>query len=146
MACVRVKESGLWVVALLVMLLGCGEESGPLVINGCRIEPNTSCQGARLVGANLTSADLAGADLQGAVLQDANLLFADLSGANLSNANLARANMRGVDLTGANLFGANLLGADLQGAVLTEVTWDDAVCPDDTVAAGARGCLDHLVP
>lgn len=146
MACVRVVMRGLWVVALLTMMLGCGEESGPLVINGCRIEPNTSCQRARLAGANLTNVNLAGADLSRAVLQDANLLFADLSGANLSNATLARTNMRGVDLTGANLFGANLLDADLQGAILTEVNWDNAVCPDDAVAAGPRGCLDHLVP
>ena len=77
MAYMRGLVIGLWIAACVVALLGCGDESGPLVINGCRIEPNTSCQGARLSGANLTSADLAGADLSRAILQDANLAEAN---------------------------------------------------------------------
>lgn len=67
-----------------------------MIINNCKIEPETN-----LVGANLL-----GADLRGANLRDADLYGADLGRANLG---------------GANLCGADLRGADLQGAYLQDV-------------------------
>src|SRR5918996_1761239 len=68
-------------------------------INGCRIEPQTTCPGADLAGADLFAADLHGADL---------------SGANLAGAELELADLRGADLSGANLEGARLAGAKLK--------------------------------
>ena len=62
-----------------------------LVINGCTIEPYTSCVSADLTFANLTDADLSGANLFFAYLIDANLTGVDLSFTNLINANLSGA-------------------------------------------------------
>ena len=107
-----------------------------LVINGCTIEPFTTCIGADLSGANLTNAylpeaDLTGAYLTGALLYDANLGLADLSGADLTNANLGHANLyiadlSDADLTGALLYNANLTGANLTGADLSSANLTNA--------------------
>ncbi len=97
-------------------------------INGCKIEPNTQCEGASLQlenmrwadlqGANLSGADLSGADLSGADLEGANLSGADLSWADLSDATLRWADLSGARLDGAHLRGADLMGADLRRARL----------------------------
>lgn len=107
------------------------------VINGCRIEPRTSCRrpnlaGANLAGANLVLAslmasDLSGADLSGADLRRAGLQFSNLRGADLTGADLSRSTLTRVDLTGANLTGANLTGANLWGANLDETIRDRAI-------------------
>jgi Pentapeptide repeats (8 copies) len=109
-------------------------------VNGCEIQPYTSCPGANLYGAELPKADLEGADLQGAELGEAELGDADLSGANLSDADLSGADLSGANLTHANLadanftdaylFGANLAGADIAGANLSGAGFCGTVMPD----------------
>lgn len=77
----------------------------------------------------------------------ASLRNADLQGADLTGAFLGY-----VDLTGADLTDANLEGANITGAKLSDVTWDNTVCPDGTNSddvASANGvggtCAGHLV-
>jgi hypothetical protein len=89
-------------------------------VNGCEIQPYTSCPGAELGEADLGDANLSGANLSGADLSDA-----DLSGADLTHANLADANF-----TDAYLFGANLAGADISGANLSGAGFCGTVMPD----------------
>ena len=82
-------------------------------MNGCVIQPNTTC-----VEADLSHQNLSGAELRGANLSLTNFAGADLSYADLFNANLAGANLSGVDFLGACLCLVNLTGADLSGAQL----------------------------
>lgn len=106
------------------------------IINGCRIEPNTSCPRADLSGANLAREDLSGANLAGANLtgawmggtrmSSANLTGANLTGADLIQARLDAANLTDVNLAGANLAGASLAGANLTGANLANAYFSAA--------------------
>lgn len=108
---------------------------GAPVINGCVIQPRTSCHltdlrgadlgGANLTGADLSATDLRGANLSGAELSGVNLMFARLHGADLSDAYLWRADLNGATLNDADLRGADLRDADLLGASLA-----DTVMPD----------------
>jgi uncharacterized protein YjbI with pentapeptide repeats len=107
-------------------------------VNGCEIQPYTSCpnadlhgadlHGADLTGADLFEADLSGADLSGADLSQASLYNADLSGADLAHAKLQlgvaaiHANLNGANLTYAYLYGVNLHYADLRGADLSHAS------------------------
>ena len=98
-------------------------------INGCKIEPNTQCEGASLQlenmrwadlqGANLSGADLSGADLRAADLRYADLRDADLTGAHLRGADLAGADLRRARLVGTDLRDTDLIGADLRYADLS---------------------------
>jgi len=88
------------------------------IVNGCRIEPRTTCNGADLSGVNLSSSNLMNADLSGA-----NLEGAILASANLSRANLADTNLMFADLSGANLFNTRFGGSNLSGANLRAVEW-----------------------
>ena len=92
------------------------------VIDGCRIEPRTQCQGAYL-----RAADLRGANLSGADLRRANLGDADLSGAILGDADLSSANLWGADLTGADLS-----WADLTGALICDTSMPDGSVRNDS--------------
>jgi Pentapeptide repeats (8 copies) len=134
-------------VAATALVAGCGGSSGvPDSVNGCAIEPGTSCPNADLAGADLEGADLSratlsGADLTATNLSDANLSEANLSEANLSNAKIVGANLSDADLTSANLTGADISGTNLDGATLcrttrTDGTVDDTSCPalTDTTA------------
>lgn len=58
------------------------------LINGCKLERETSCPGADLQGANLSNMDLRSANFRGANLSGANLSHTSLRGANLDGANL----------------------------------------------------------
>jgi uncharacterized protein YjbI with pentapeptide repeats len=98
------------------------DDSAP-VINGCVIQPQTSCPGLFAPNANLSGAYLIGANLTGAVLGLANLTGAGLTSANLTSANLTEANLTGAvladgTLTNAILNFANFTGANLEGAIL----------------------------
>jgi uncharacterized protein YjbI with pentapeptide repeats len=81
--------------------------------------------------------DWSGCSLVGAQLPNTLLYYSNFRGANFSNANLAGANLYGVDLSLANLRGADLRGARLDSANLlnadvTDVTWGDTICPDES--------------
>ena len=97
-----------------------------LVVNGCTIEPNTSCISADLSGANLSNADLTDANLRDANLSNANLSNAYLSFADLSGVNLSGTELSGADLVDADLSGVNLSDADLSGADLFYADLSDA--------------------
>ena len=91
----------------------------------------------------LTGAELGKADLTGAML----------TGADLQEATMSSVTLRGADLAGANLTGADLSWADLSLAHLTEgtnvdsVVWDNATCPDGTLARDhQQTCIGHLTP
>jgi uncharacterized protein YjbI with pentapeptide repeats len=93
------------------------------VINGCVIQPQTSCPGLFALNANLSGAYLMGANLSGAFLGLANLTGAGLTSANLTGANLTEANLTGAvladgTLSNAILNFANFTGANLEGAIL----------------------------
>jgi Pentapeptide repeats (8 copies) len=125
-------------VAATALVAGCGGSSGvPDSVNGCAIEPGTSCPNADLAGADLEGADLSRATLSGADLTATNLSDANLSEANLSNAKIVGANLSDADLTSANLTGADISGTNLDGATLcrttrTDGTVDDTSCPAST--------------
>ncbi len=101
-----------------------------LTVNGCEIEPFSSCPGAvvsfaRLSGenlsfANLTGATVTGTDLVNSTLFGIDLSFTDLVGANLSFSDLSFANLTGADLSFARLPFADLSGADLSFADLDD--------------------------
>lgn len=111
--------------------------SGPLVVNGCTIEPDTVCQQVDFGGHNL-----AGVNLSGAMLGSTrgNAYFGNWDGTNLSKANLSgaevlcvegTANLAGTDFSGAsiiesNLYGSDLRGADFTGAYLANVNFNGA--------------------
>lgn len=105
------------------------DADGVLVINGCRLEPKTSCPGVDLRHADLSGLDLFGANFRGAKLAradftDTNLKFANLDGADLKGATLVRAFMqkskaRGADMRAANFEYARVSAADWSGADLT---------------------------
>ena len=133
-------------------------------INGCVIQPFTSCPGANLSvadlanahlnfanlnGANLTNANLSSAILTGATLTTADLSFATLTGTdlfhtNLSFANLPEANLTRASLTQANLQNAFLKNANLNGAYLTSADLSRANLNNahmvGTVLIGAKFC------
>lgn len=128
-----------WAVAVVVaviLLAGCGG-SDPETVDGCAIEPATSCPAV-----NLTDADLEGADLSGAVLtnatlagtnlSDANLTGADLSGAQITDADFSDADLTDARLTGATITGTNFDEATFCGTVRTDGTIDDTSCPGDS--------------
>jgi Pentapeptide repeats (8 copies) len=124
-------------VAATAVIAGCGGSDGPETVNGCPIEPGTSCPSADLSGAELegvdlsqatlTSANLEGIDLSGANLTEANLTAAQILDADLSDADLTRANLSGATITGTNLDGATLCGT-----TRTDGTVDDTSCPAST--------------
>lgn len=97
-------------------------------VNGCQIQPNTSCPGAKLALQNLYNADLSGANLEGADFTGADLQGAKLRSANLTNARFDSAKLQSADLTGANITGADLTSANLQ----------HATCPDGSEARNSR--------
>ena len=154
-------------VACLFLLLSFNAKA--LVVNGCTIEPHTSCWFADLSGALLTFADLYSASLYGADLSDAiltnavlhsveladvNLTGADLSGAdlngvyllgaNMSYANLTNANLHSAELAAVNLTGAYLLGADLTDADLTDAFLYGALYNDQTVFTNTHLSFDPI--
>ena len=101
-----------------------------LTVNGCKIEPFSSCPGAvvsfaHLSGENLSFANLTGATVTGTELINSTLFgidlsFTDLVGANLSFSDLSFANLTGADLSFARLPFADLSGADLSYADLDD--------------------------
>ena len=109
-------------------------QDGPLIIDGCTLEPGADCPGVDLSHTDLRGIALNGANLRGAKLTRANLYLsvlkgADLSGADLRGAILTKAQMqgmkaRGADFTGANLDYSRLASAELHGANLTAVSWE----------------------
>ena len=118
------------------------------VINGCTIQPNTSCPGADLRGAYLPFADLSGADLDRANLMGAALIHANLRDANLQRTSLGLAVLGAADLTGADLRGASLTKANLADAELTNARLDhvDLTGADMTNAdtTGATFCQTRM--
>ena len=132
------RISLLWIAtAAIALLAGCGGSDAPGNVNGCSIEPATSCANADLSGADLSGADLSqatltSANLAGTNLSGANLTEADLSGAQIVGANLSDANLTSANLTGANISGTNLDGATLCGTTRTDGTVDDTSCPATT--------------
>jgi hypothetical protein len=130
----------LWVataVVATVLVAGCGGSGVPDSVNGCAIEPGTSCPNADLSGADLSGADLSqatltNANLEGTDLSGANLTEADLSRAQIVDADLTDANLTSTNLTGADISGTNLDGATLCGTIRTDGTVDDTSCPAST--------------
>jgi hypothetical protein len=130
-------------VAATLLLAGCGGSGAPDSVNGCAIEPSTSCPSADLSGADLSGVDLsqatlANANLEGTDLSGANLSEADLSGAQIVDADLSDANLTSSNLTGADITGTNFDGATLCGTTRTDGTVDDTSCPatsEQTVTA-----------
>ena len=114
-------------------------QDGPLIIDGCTLEPGADCPGVDLSHTDLRGIALTGANLRGAKLTRANLYLsvlkgADLSGADLRGAILTKAQMqgmkaRGADFTGANLDYSRLASAELHGANLTAVSWEGSWAP-----------------
>jgi Pentapeptide repeats (8 copies) len=135
---VRVRVPGILVAGVAVVLLsGCGGSSGTETVDGCAIEPATSCAGADLSGADLSGVDLSRSNLSGANLDSADLSGADLTEADLSGAHLMGANLSDADLTSANLTDATITATNLDGATLcgttrTDGTVDDSSCPAST--------------
>ena len=129
-----------WVLAgavWAVLLAGCGGSDGPETVNGCVIEPSTSCPSADLSGKDLSGADLSRATLSSANLEGTNLSDANLTEANLAGAQIVNTDLSGADLTSANLTDATISGANLEGATLcgttrTDGTVDDTNCPAST--------------
>ncbi len=128
---------GLAAVVATTLIAGCGGSDGPETVNGCAIEPATSCpsadlSGASLDGADLSQATLTSANLEGTDLSGANLTEADLSGAQIVDADLSDADLTRANLTGATITGTNLDGATLCGTTRTDGTVDDTSCPAST--------------
>jgi len=107
---------------------------GVLVINGCRIEPETQCPGADLRHADLSGQNLFRANFRGALLSrakfnDANVKFANFDGADLTGASFEAAFMqgstaRGADMRAVNLDYARVSAADWSGADLRAATME----------------------
>jgi hypothetical protein len=119
------------------LLVGCGGSDDAETVNGCVIEPSTSCANADLSGADLEGVDLSratltGANLEGTNLGGANLTEADLSGAQIVDTDLSDADLTSASLTGATITGTNLDGATLCGTTRTDGTIDDTSCPAST--------------
>ena len=96
---------------------------------------NTTLDDAYFRYANLSYANLSGATAESAYFEAANLRFADLSYTELIN----------VDLQDANLANANLHGAILVWTDLTNVYWDNTICPDGTNSDGnGNTCVNNL--
>jgi hypothetical protein len=128
---------GLTAVVATALIAGCGGSDGPETVNGCAIEPATSCpsadlSGASLDGADLSQATLTSANLEGTDLSGANLTEADLSGAQIVDADLSDADLTRANLTGATITGTNFDGATLCGTTRTDGTVDDTSCPAST--------------
>ena len=126
---------------LAVLGAGCGGSSLPDSVNGCAIQPATSCPNGDLSGADISGADLSGANLSGANLEDTNLSGGNLTEANLTQAQIVNADLSDADLTRANLTGATITGSNLDGATLcgttrTDGTTDDSSCPASTETTG----------
>ena len=133
------KKIFLGVVCLLILQ---SLQSQALTINGCDIEPGTSCNEVNLHGLDLSYLDLADASFKRANFKDSFLSYADLTnvkflGADLTDADLSSAiligtNFKRADLINANLSNANITNAffkftDLSGADLSNVVgWDTA--------------------
>jgi hypothetical protein len=133
----RALQVLLTTVAATAALAGCGGSDGPETVNGCVIEPSTSCVNVDLSGADLSGADLSRAVLSGANLEDADLSDANLSEASNRNSHIGDPDRAGADLTTANRPGATITGANLDGATLcgttrTDGTVDDTSCPAST--------------
>ncbi len=94
------------------------------VVSGCKIAPNSNCQGVKLTGQDLHSANLSGANLTGA----------DISGANLNGANLTNANLTGAKVWYTDLEGADLTGATTKNAEFANANLINATCPDGSKA------------
>ena len=127
----------LTVALAAAVVSGCGGSDGPETVNGCVIEPSTSCASVDLSGADLEGADLSRATLSGTNLEGTNLSGANLTEANLSSARIVDADLSDADLTGANLANATISGTNLDGATLcgtfrTDGTVDDTSCPEST--------------
>jgi len=99
-------------VACLFVLLSFNAKA--LVINGCTIEPDTSCPGANLRVANLSGANLSGAYLDGADLTGADLSYIS---ANSNMGAFTSINLSGANLTNANLFYAYFPNSNLETGV-----------------------------
>ena len=130
-------RSTLTVALAAAVLSGCGGSDGPETVNGCVIEPSTSCASVDLSGADLEGADLSRATLSGTNLAGTNLRGANLTEANLSSAQIVDADLSDADLTGANLTNATISGTSLDGATLcgtfrTDGAVDDTSCPEST--------------
>jgi Pentapeptide repeats (8 copies) len=137
---IRVRVMSKWVLAGVLataLLAGCGGSDEAETVNGCAIEPGTSCPSADLSGADLSGVDLSQATLTSASLQETNLSGANLTEALLNGAQIVNADLSGADLTRANLLGATITGTNLDGATLcgttrTDGTIDDTNCPATT--------------
>jgi hypothetical protein len=146
----RVSIRVLCIVSAVVatgLLAGCGGSGGPESVNGCAIEPSTSCpnadlSGADLGGVDLSQATLTNANLEGTDLSGANLTEADLSGAQIVDADLSDANLTSANLTGADITGTNLDGATLCGTTRTDGTVDDTSCPASTETTATTETTD----
>ncbi|MEX1047382.1 MAG: pentapeptide repeat-containing protein [Actinomycetota bacterium] len=95
--------------------------AGPIVIDGCKIEPETVCRNANLESAylfkaNLARADLRNVNLEGADLREANLRKTDLTGALITRADLTAARLQKSDLDDADFSESNLTKTTLKGA------------------------------
>ena len=139
-------------LAAAAVLSGCGGSDGPETVNGCVIEPSTSCASVDLSGADLEGADLSRATLSSTNLEGTNLSGANLTEANLSSARIIDADLSDADLTGANLANATISGTNLDGATLcgtirTDGTVDDTSCPEstDTTTTWVVGRRGHLL-
>jgi hypothetical protein len=122
---------------VVALAAGCGGSSTPSAVNGCEIQPATSCPNGDFSDADLGGVDLSQADLSGANLTDTNLSGANLTETNLSDAQLVNTDLSDSDLTRANLTAATITGANLDGATLcgttrTDGTTDDSSCPAST--------------
>jgi hypothetical protein len=134
-------------VVATLLLAGCGGSGAPDSVNGCAIEPSTSCPSADLSGADLSGVDLSqatltSANLEGTDLSGANLTEADLSSAQIVDADLSDANLTSANLTGADITGTNLDGATLCGTTRTDGTIDDTSCPASTETTGTTETTD----
>ena len=124
--------------ACLLVLLSFNAKA--LVINGCTIEPNTSCINANLSNQIFWDGDLSGANLYGANLSNS-IFEISLSGAILDYTNLNNAfiseysNLNGASLLnafgqintdGGYFIGAYLHDANLSGSYLDSVYFSNA--------------------
>jgi hypothetical protein len=91
-----------------------------------------------LPGSDLSNANLANADFTYANLELTNFTGADATKANFTRADLTAATLTKADLSGANMTWAFLARANLINATLTNVVWDNTVCPHSNSSSG--GC------
>ena len=115
------------------------DASGPVVpcndanlcqdVDGCVIQPDTSCNGFDMRGADLEGADLHGSDLSNSVLSGANLHAADLRDTAMVYTDLTNADLSDSSLARADLAYANLRDADISGADQLDVTYCHTTMP-----------------